>query len=129
MDTLIGIYIFSILLLSGISLIKYSSSLHTIQNDLSVAITIMNFVAEDLKAKKYDGISMTSNYSQEYTSGSLRTSEMDKLKNAAVTVTVSQPENYLKKVVIQLQWTSTAGSTRPLSVTLFFTSKQVTAFT
>ena len=129
MDTLIGIYIFSILLLSGLSLIKYSSSLHTIQNDLSVAITIMNFVAEDLKAKKYDGISTTTNYSLEYTSGSSRTSEMDKLKNAAITVTVTQPETYLKKVVIQLQWTTTVGAARPLSVTLYFTSKQITAFT
>lgn len=129
MDTLIGIYIFSIMLLSGLSLIKYSSSLYTIQNDLSVAITIMNFVAEDLKAAKYDGISMTANYSQEYTSGSLKPSELSKLKNATITVTVTQPEAYLKKAVIRLQWATAVGTARPLSVTLYFTSRQITAFT
>ena len=128
MDTLIGIYIFSILLLSGLSLIKYSSTLYTIQNDLSVAITVMNFVSEDLKAAKYDGISMATDYSQAYTSGALRPSELDKLKNAVVTVTVTQPEAYLKKVLIRLQWSSAIGTSRPLLVTLYFTSKQITAF-
>ena len=124
-DTIVGIFIFSVVLSSGFALLKYSTSLYSAQNDLSIANTILNFVAEDLKSREYTGITIGYNYSSAYTSGSLRTSEMDNLKNAVVTVTATEPETGLKKVVLVLQWASVNGLPHSQSVILYFSSTDI----
>lgn len=124
-DTLIGVGIFGISLLACFALIQYSTKTFSSQNDLSVANTILNYVAEDIKALKYENISTSTNYSALYTSGALRPTEMDKLTLPTITIVVTQVENYLKRVVITLNWQGAVIKSRSETATLFFTSKHI----
>ncbi len=133
-DTIIGVFVFSIIFISTMAGLRYSSSIKVTQNEKTIAISIIQYICEDIHTLEFSTIpeGYPSFLQEIYTTQPKMHPDFKKLNNARLNIKVTKPccldvspystcDN-LKKIEIILSWVPSNTSSQNIKINMYLAS-------